>query len=134
MESVQARWISLLKTVGWNVGVIVAFWVAARLLLLVTGGVIDHWAFRQVVLLIVSAACLLWAIRLGTRVAAFVMAVNVAYCTSYLFIHTIFGIEAAQGGPAHWATMTAAVTGTLIGSVFLLRSRPAQPAIGSPSS
>ena len=134
MESVQARGISLLKTVGWNVAVIVVFWIAARLLLFVTSPVIDHWAFRQVALLILSAACLLWAIRIGTRVAAFVMAVNVAYCTSYLFIHTIFGIEAAQGGPAHWATMTAAVTGTLIGSVFLLRSRAVQPAVGSPNS
>ncbi|HYI11776.1 MAG TPA: hypothetical protein VEK57_22145 [Thermoanaerobaculia bacterium] len=122
MATALPSWTQRVKTAGWSVAIVATFWIAARLMTSASYAFADHWAVRQVAMLVISAACLVWALRIGAVLAAFIMAVNIAYGTSYLCIHTIFGVRAAQGGEAHMAVLTAAVLGTALGVMLLLRS------------
>jgi len=76
-------------------------------------------------LLVLAVVAIFAAVRFRAVIAAWVFGAFAAYCASELAIHAVFGPRAAQGGPAHWATLIAAAAGVAIAATVIRTTRRA---------
>lgn len=84
----------------------------------------EGWQAMEVTIFVSMLAGAGLARRLGARLVAVGILGLAAFQAAEFAMHTLYGIEAVQGGPTHWAVMIAGVLGALFGSRFERGSSP----------
>jgi hypothetical protein len=78
----------------------------------------EGWQAMEMTIFVSMLAGAGLARRLGARLVAVGILGLAAFQAAELAMHTLYGIQAVQGGPTHWAVMIAGVLGALFGSRF----------------
>lgn len=122
-----------LVTVRNNVVPLAIMWIAGFVLMRIGALAGGSWVGSSLAAITGCVIGMAVALRLRGRVATLLLAGQIAYLVAELAIHARYGIGAAQGAPTHWAVMSAATLGVVLGS--LVRPMIAAPAAiaGTPS-
>ena len=104
---------------------LVAYWLVSFAVVQVTQRMPHTVTLLDAELLVLAIVGLFVAIRLRAVIAAWVLGAFAAYGASELAVHAVFGPRAAQGGPAHWATLIAAAAGVAIAATVIRTTRRA---------
>jgi hypothetical protein len=113
---------SIIPSIGRNLFAIAITWVVGLVLVQVGLRALGGWPAAEVGQLLSFVFGVAMSLRINATLAAYLWSAMVAYSVSELAIHLYFGIRAAQGAPAHFAVIAAAVVGVTTGTL-LTRSR-----------
>lgn len=116
-----------MKNVTVNILIVALSWVVARVLTLAMTPLSNSWLVPTLTVLAASILGSWLALRYRAVVAAVLMISTVAYSLASLFVHGVFGIQAAQGGPTNMAILAAAFAGTVLGLTALSYLRVSLP-------
>lgn len=112
-----------LKSLAIDVALLAFFWLLGFVLVQAAQRLTNPWPASDIGLLIAEVVSFVIAFRFRAVVAAFLLASFSAFTLAELAIHALFGIRAAQGGPTHFAVLTAAFLGVAFGALALARAR-----------
>jgi hypothetical protein len=112
-----------LKTLAIDAAVLALFWLFGFALVQAAQRLTNPWPASDIGQLIAEVVAFGVALRFRARIAAFLTASFSAFTLAELAIHGIFGIRAAQGGPTHFAVLTAAFIGVALGAFALAREQ-----------
>ena len=115
---------SLFQTIGISLAVVAGSWVLARALVQLARLVSDHWVSSQTAIVAAAAVGIVVSRRFDARLAQLFLLSVVATMVAEIGAHTVFGIQAVQGGETHLAVLAAGIFGVLLGSVAASERKP----------
>jgi hypothetical protein len=118
----------LATSFGRSVVLVLAVWFLA-FGMVQTGERLGGWPASEAGQLIAFAIGTLLSVVFRARLVAYLCAAMLAYTTSELVVHAVYGIRAAQGAPTHFAVMGAGMMAVMLGAAVtsLGRGKNADP-------
>jgi len=112
--------------------VIGVYWMSGFILVQFSQRINGGWGMSETGEMLAGVLGVYLALRLNVKPVAYVLGGLLAFSTSELVLHSLYGNRSVQGGPTHVAVMLAGILGVALGA--FLRTRGATPSAAHESA